>query len=96
MRTITDLPVRALVTFRRVPNVIVLWAAVIADGFIISPDAVRERKAYQDAPPHCAAKLGAVNKTDIKIADKIIDRFTPQVSKLHCLLLSERGEKEAD
>ena len=56
MRTIIDLPVLAWVTRTFEPSGSVLWAAVMADGFIISPEAVRECNAYHEAPPHLAAK----------------------------------------
>src|SRR5690606_4197712 len=54
IRTVTDLPLRWLVTTTLVPKGRVRWAAVIAAGFIRSPEAVFEVSAYQEAPPHWA------------------------------------------
>lgn len=56
MRTITLRPFRRLVTRTFVPNLKLLWAAVMAFGFMRSPDAVLfPGRLYQDAPPHCFA-----------------------------------------
>ncbi|GAB4363008.1 MAG: hypothetical protein Kow0026_27250 [Oricola sp.] len=54
IRTTTDLPVREFVTLTFAPNGRLRCAAVICAGFIISPDAVLECSAYQEALPHCA------------------------------------------
>jgi len=54
IRTMTDFPVREFVTFTLAPKGRLRCAAVIWAGFIISPDAVRECSAYQEAPPHWA------------------------------------------
>lgn len=78
----TDFPVPALVTFKRVPNFSVLCAAVMADGFMRSPEAVREVSAYHDAPPHCAAKLGADTPSDRHKAMKVNDSFKTDISNL--------------
>lgn len=58
MRTTTALPLRKFVTFTLEPSGKVLCAAVIAAGFIISPEAVRERSAYQEAPPQERPSFG--------------------------------------
>src|SRR4029079_4552079 len=55
MRTTTLRPLFLLVTLSFVPKGNVRCAAVIADGFMRSPEAVRECSAYQEARPHCAA-----------------------------------------
>jgi hypothetical protein len=48
-----DLPVFWFTTFTTEPRAIVLWAAVMALGFIRSPLAVFcPGNEYQDAPPH--------------------------------------------
>ena len=52
MRTTTARPFLGLVTRTLVPNGRLRCAAVSADGFIRSPDAVREWSAYQEARPH--------------------------------------------
>lgn len=52
--TITLLPFLRLVTRTFVPNRKLRWAAVMAAGFMRSPEAVFEVSAYQDAPPHWA------------------------------------------
>src|SRR5690606_37343380 len=52
--TVTVLPLRWLVTFAREPKGRVRWAAVIAAGFMRSPEAVLEVSAYQEALPHWA------------------------------------------
>ena len=52
MRTTTARPFLGLVTRTLVPNGRLRCAAVSADGFMRSPDAVREWSAYQEARPH--------------------------------------------
>lgn len=54
MRTMTLLPFFLLVTRTLVPKGRLRCAAVMADGFMRSPEAVFEVSAYQDAPPHWA------------------------------------------
>src|SRR5689334_6434623 len=54
MRTITLLPVRLLVTRTFVPKGRLRWAAVMAEAFMRSPEAVLEERAYHDALPHWA------------------------------------------
>src|SRR6185295_8475961 len=54
MRTMTLRPFLLLVTRTLVPNGRLRWAAVRADGFMRSPEAVRECRAYQEARPHWA------------------------------------------
>ena len=51
--TMTLLPFRRLVTRTFVPNRKLRCAAVIAEGFMRSPEAVLEVNAYQEALPHC-------------------------------------------
>src|SRR5690606_29640732 len=71
MRTITDLPLRWLVTLIFVPKGSERCAAVIAAGFMRSPLAVLLRGSeYQEALPHWA-KAGAVRpakRTDARMA----------------------------
>ena len=55
IRTTTALPLLRFSTSTLVPKGSERWAAVIALGFIISPLAVRECSAYQDACPVCSA-----------------------------------------
>ena len=53
MVTVMDLPVRWFTTRTTEPKGSVLWAAVMALGFIRSPFAVRcPGKEYQEAVPH--------------------------------------------
>src|SRR5262245_62911896 len=54
MRTTTLRPLFWLVTLTRVPNGRLRCAAVSAPGFMRSPEAVLEFRAYQDARPHWA------------------------------------------
>src|SRR5262245_54766667 len=54
MRTTTALPLPVLVTFTLVPNGRLRWAAVRAEGFIRSPDAVLDVNSYHEARPHWA------------------------------------------
>src|SRR5690606_26856694 len=62
MRTTTDLPLRWLVTLILEPKGRERCAAVIAAGFMRSPEAVFEVSAYHDALPHPAAAAGAADK----------------------------------
>src|SRR6187431_2659439 len=57
MRTMTLRPLFLLVTLSLVPKGKVRWAAVIADGFMRSPDAVLECRAYHEARPHWLAAV---------------------------------------
>jgi len=59
IRTMTTLPLRRLVTLSLVPKGSERWAAVMAAGFMRSPEAVLLCNAYHEARPHCAA-AGAV------------------------------------
>ena len=52
IRTTTLRPLLRLVTFNLVPKGKVRCAAVNADGFMRSPEAVFECSAYQEARPH--------------------------------------------
>ena len=54
MRTTTLRPLLRLTTFTLVPKGSERWAAVIAAGFMRSPEAVLDVSAYQEARPHCA------------------------------------------
>ena len=69
MRTTTLFPLRLLVTFTFVPNGRLRCAAVMADGFIRSPDAVREVSAYHEARPHW---LAADEGLERKVKDRVM------------------------
>lgn len=53
IRTMAERPLRKFVTLTLVPNGNVLWAAVMVLGLALSPLAVFDVMAYQDAFPHC-------------------------------------------
>ena len=55
IRTTTERPLLRFSTSTLVPKGSERCAAVISLGFIISPLAVRELSAYQDACPTCSA-----------------------------------------
>src|SRR5690606_10759195 len=63
MRTVTELPLRTLVTLSTDPKGRWRCAAVSASGFIRSPEAAFDVSAYQDARPHCCACAGAADNT---------------------------------
>lgn len=93
MRTMTLFPLCLLVTFNFVPKAIERWAAVNFEGFMRSPEAVLECRAYQDAPPQPAdaeyAWIGA-NKT--KVAEiaviAVFEMSVLVVKTFHRLLFS--------
>src|SRR5690606_40722983 len=63
MRTVTELPLRTLVTLSTDPKGRWRCAAVSASGFIRSPEAVFDVSAYQDARRHCCGCAGAADNT---------------------------------
>src|SRR5947207_7435325 len=68
MRTTTLRPLFLLVTLSLVPNGKLRWAAVNAAGFMRSPEAVLECRAYQEARPHSAAAEEAVEAPAVRPA----------------------------
>src|SRR5690554_4613249 len=88
MRTITLLPFFWLVTLTFVPKGSVRCAAVMAAGFMRSPDAVFEVRAYQEALPHCA-EAGCATVSTRPAAMVAAPAAFP--SFVICILLLEHG-----
>lgn len=92
MRTTIDLPLRWLVTLTLEPKGRVRCAAVRADGFILSPDAVFECKAYHEAPPQADPALAdAAPNITIRMDAESTVRILAKETMLKFALFMARG-----